>query len=77
MIKNIFYLSFRPKDIKGLIASFIIYVAINLIGVLLRKLFVFLFLGLIGGLIGLVTSVYSFIGICLLLYHFLIEIKGK
>ena len=77
MIKNIFYLSFRPKDIKGLIASFIIYVAINLIGVLLRKLFVFLFLGLLGGLIGLITSIYSFMGICLLLYHFLIEIKGK
>ena len=77
MIRNIFYLSFRPKDIKGLITSFIIYVAINLVGVLLRKLFVFLFLGLLGGLIGLVTSVYSFIGICLLLYHYLVENKEK
>ena len=75
MIKNLFYFSFRPKDIKGLIVSFIIYVAINLIGVLLRKLFVFLFLALLGGIIGLLTNIYSFIGICLLLYHYLIEIK--
>ncbi|MBR6572196.1 MAG: hypothetical protein IKK77_00555 [Clostridia bacterium] len=75
MIKKLFYFSFKPQNIKGLILSFIIYVAINLIGVLLRKLFVFLFLALLGGLIGLLTNIYSFIGICLLLYHYLIEIK--
>ncbi len=77
MIKNIFYLSFRPTEAKGFFASFIIYIAINLIGAVLRKIFALLFLELIGGIIGLITSVYSFIGICLLLYHYLIKIREK
>ena len=77
MIKNLFPLSFKPTNVKGLILSFVIYLSINLAGVLLRKLFVYLFLGLLGGIIGLLTNIYSFIGICLLLYHYLIEIKGK
>ena len=77
MIKNLFPLSFKPNDTKGLIISFVIYIAINLAGVLLRKLFVFLFLGLLGGIIGLLTNIYSFIGICLLLYHYLVENKEK
>ena len=77
MIKNLFPLSFKPNDTKGLILSFVTYLSINLAGVLLRKLFVYFFLALLGGVIGLLTNIYSFIGICLLLYHFLVENKEK
>ena len=77
MIKNLFYLSFKPTDSKGLIASFIIYLVINFSGTLLRKIFAFIHLGLIGGIIGLVTSVYSFVGIAILLYNYLIENKEQ
>ena len=75
MIKNLFPLSFKPTDTKGLIISFVTYLSINLVGVLLRKLCVYFFLALLGGVIGLLTNIYSFIGICLLLYHFLVENK--
>ncbi len=77
MIKKLFYLSFLPTDSKGLFISLIIYIAINLAGMLLRKIFTFLFLGLIGGIIGLVTSVYSFIGIVILLCNYLIKDKEQ
>ena len=77
MIKNLFYLSFRPKDSKGVFVSLIIYIAINLLGVLVRNVFSFFSLGLLGGLVGLITSVYSFLGIIILLYNYLIKNKEQ
>ena len=77
MIKNLFYLSFKPTDSKGLIISFIIYLAINFLGTLLRKIFAFIHLGLIGGIFGLASSVYSFLGIAILLYNYLIKNKEQ
>lgn len=77
MIKNFFYLSYKPTHSKGLMISFIIYLAINFTGTLLRKVFAVLSLELIGGIIGLITSVYSFLGIAILLYNYLIKNKEQ
>lgn len=75
-IKNLFPMSLKACDLKGLLISMLIYAIVNFVGGFVIGLFAKLpLIGFVFGFVGWILSVYCAIGIIVAILYFFHIIK--